>query len=118
MDLQSGLLARLMDATAMRQRVVSHNISNLNTPGYQRLEVDFESQLAKALNSTDPKSADFSQIEMQVHEVPGNAVRADGNSVDLDQEIGDLQRTAMLFQTYTTLLQSRIGMMHRAMESR
>jgi hypothetical protein len=49
LDAQAGLLSQLMDATAMRQQVVTHNLANLNTPGYQRLEATFEDQFQKAV---------------------------------------------------------------------
>ncbi|MDD4343348.1 MAG: flagellar basal body protein, partial [Eubacteriales bacterium] len=31
-----------MDASALKQRVTSNNIANINTPGYKREYVDFE----------------------------------------------------------------------------
>lgn len=41
--------ARLaLDATVLRHQVIAHNIANASTPGYQPLQVDFESQLAWA----------------------------------------------------------------------
>jgi flagellar basal-body rod protein FlgB len=119
LDAQSGLLARLMDATALRQRVVSRNIANLHTPGFHRLEVDFEERLAKAMSAPPAAGkANPADVQTKVQETKGLASRVDGNNVDMDREIGELQRTAMLFQTYTQLLQTRMGMMRRAMESR
>lgn len=116
LDPQTGLLARLMDATALRQRVVSHNIANMNTPDFHRLEVDFENRFAEAMSA--PASAGTADVQAKVQETKGLATRANGNNVDMDQEIGELQRSAMLFQTYTQLLHTRMGMMRRAMEGR
>jgi flagellar basal-body rod protein FlgB len=114
LDPQSGLLSKLMDATAVRHEVVSHNLANLNTPGYQRLEATFEDQFQKALFGT----ADVSRaegIKARVQPAQDATTRPDGNSVDLDKELGELQRTALMFPTYTKLLEARIGMMRRAM---
>ena len=117
LDAQAGLLSQLMDATAVRQQVVSQNLANLNTPGYQRLEVTFEDQFQKALaGSGDPARA--ADVKASVKQSEGGTTRPDGNSVDLDQEMGELQRTALMFQTYTKLLETRIGMMRRAMDGR
>ena len=116
LDPQSGLLSKLMDATAVRHEVVSHNLANLNTPGYQRLEATFEDQFQKALSG----SADVSRaegIKAVVQPAKDATTRPDGNSVDLDKELGELQRTALMFQTYTKLLEARLGMMRRAMNS-
>jgi len=117
LDAQAGLLSKLMDATAVRQQVVSHNLVNLNTPGYQRLEATFEDQFQAALSgSGDVSRADG--IKAQVVTSKDATARADGNTVDLDRELGELQRTALMFQTYTKLLEARLGMMRRAMDSR
>jgi flagellar basal-body rod protein FlgB len=117
LDAQAGLLSQLMDATALRHQVVTHNLANLNTPGYQRLEATFEDQFQKALAG----SADASRAEgIKARVVASNdaSTRSDGNNVDLDRELGELQRTALMFQTYTKLLEARLGMMRRAMDSR
>lgn len=117
LDAQAGLLSRLMDATAVRQEVVSQNLANLNTPGYQRLEATFEDQFQKALSgSGDVAKAEGIKARVQASE--DASTRPDGNSVDLDKELGELQRTALMFQTYTKLLEARLGMMRRAMNSR
>jgi flagellar basal-body rod protein FlgB len=117
LDAQSGLLSQLMDATALRHQVVTHNLSNLNTPGYQRLEATFEDQFQKALaGSGDSSRAEG--IKARVTASDDAPTRSDGNNVDLDREVGELQRTALMFQTYTKLLEARLGMMRRAMDSR
>lgn len=101
----------------MRQQVVSHNLANVNTPGYQKLEVTFEDQFAKALaGSTDVSSA--ADVKARVQQSKDISTRPDGNTVDLDHEMGEMQRTALMFQTYTKLLETRLGMMRRAMDSR
>jgi flagellar basal-body rod protein FlgB len=116
LDPQTGLLARLMDAATTRHRVVSHNIANLNTPGYRRQEVQFEEQLARAMQAPggDPEAA--MNVSPVMKETQNIRERADGNTVDLDREAGELQRTALLFQTYTQILQARLGMIRRAMD--
>jgi len=117
LDAQAGLLSKLMDATATRHQVVTHNLANLNTPGYQRLEATFEDQFQKALSgSEDPSRAEG--IKAKVVASEDASTRSDGNNVDLDRELGELQRTALMFQTYTKLLEARLGMMRRAMDSR
>ncbi|HVJ68303.1 MAG TPA: flagellar basal body rod protein FlgB, partial [Caulifigura sp.] len=107
LDPQSGLLSQLMDATALRQQAVSHNLANLNTPGYQRLEVSFEDQFQKALSGAGDVSR-AEGIKAKVEVSKDASARSDGNTVDLDKEVGELQRTALMFQTYTKLLEARL----------
>jgi flagellar basal-body rod protein FlgB len=42
----SALLKLALDAAAMRQRTIAHNIANANTPGYQPQRVSFEERFA------------------------------------------------------------------------
>jgi flagellar basal-body rod protein FlgB len=44
----SKLMGKALDAYNMRQKAIASNVSNIDTPGYKRLEVSFEEQLAKA----------------------------------------------------------------------
>ena len=117
LDAHSGLLSQLLDATVVRQQVVSHNLANVNTPGYQKLEVTFEEQFAKALSGSNDIST-ATDVKARVQTSKDAATRPDGNTVDLDHEMGEMQRTALMFQTYSKLLETRLGMMRRAMESR
>ena len=51
-----------LDAAAMRQKVISNNIANINTPGYQAKAVAFEEHLNKAMGNDDEDG--FSQAAM------------------------------------------------------
>ena len=107
----SDLLGRLISATEMRQRVISHNIANVNTPNYQRIDVDFERQLADELNGRIAEQASPSIVLTK-----GLTARGDGNNVDIDREIGQLNKNAMLQQTYIQLLGSQLERMRLAIE--
>jgi flagellar basal-body rod protein FlgB len=49
------LLNRAMDVGMLRDSVYANNLANQDVPGFKRTEVNFEAQLAKALNSQDYK---------------------------------------------------------------
>jgi flagellar basal-body rod protein FlgB len=51
------LLNRAMDVSMLRDSVYADNLANQGVPGFKRTEVNFEAQLAKALNSQDYKPA-------------------------------------------------------------
>jgi flagellar basal-body rod protein FlgB len=108
---QFDLLSRLISATDLRQRVISNNLTNVNTPNYQRLDVDFETQLAQELTGHSSQVA-----APRIVEVRGLTSRADGNNVDIDREIGHLGKNAMLQQTYLQLLGSHLEQMRLAIE--
>jgi len=113
---QTELLTRLMQASEVRHRVVSQNLANVNTPGYRRLKVDFEDELAKQiLNGADDEAPPV--INTQVVEDKSRTPRADGNTVDIDLEIGEMQRNAMMYQTYSQLLAAQFSTMRLAISS-
>lgn len=108
---QADLLSQLLHAADMRHRAVSQNLANVNTPGYQRLRVEFEEQLARQLRQPRADAPAIAPAVVKDMSRPG---RPDGNNVDVDVEIGELQRNALLYQTYAQVLASQFGMMRRA----
>lgn len=111
---QTELLTKLMEVSDMRHRVVSQNLANVNTPGYQRLKVDFEDALTREIQ--EGNIGDL-QINPEIIEDKTRPARADGNNVDIDLEIGELQRNAMMYQTYSQLLASQFATMRLAISS-
>ena len=49
---QFDLLGRLIEASEMRQRVIANNLTNVTTPNYRRMDVEFETQLAQELQGS------------------------------------------------------------------
>ena len=49
------LLHRAMDAGTVRRNVIANNIANADTPGFKRSNVNFESELKRALESEKTK---------------------------------------------------------------
>jgi flagellar basal-body rod protein FlgB len=113
---QSDLLARLMDVAQLRHRVISQNLANVNTPGYHQLDVSFEEAFSRALGKKGEQGA--LGIRPRIVEGQGNAQRQDGNTVDLDKEVGSLNKNSLMFSTATQMLISRINMMRSAITGR
>ncbi|WP_437205276.1 flagellar basal body rod protein FlgB [Planctomicrobium sp. SH664] len=112
---QLGALAKLMDVADLRHHVISQNLANVNTPGYQRLDIDFEKEFSKAIQKGGVEAT--AGLKPRVIEEAGLAARTDGNNVDVDREIGELNRNALQFQTYSQLLSSQFDLMRRATRS-
>jgi flagellar basal-body rod protein FlgB len=105
------LLARTLDAASLRHRAIAANIANVNTPGYSRVEVAFEEDLAARLR--DGEVGDIGQVQPRVVEAAGGAVRADGNNVSLEQEMTDLAKNTLLYNTAAQLLATQLAI-HRS----
>lgn len=111
---QLQLLQRLLHGASLRQKVLSHNVANVNTPGYHRKSVSFEQQLSAL--TADPEK--HQNLEPMIFETEGLPERADGNNVDIDREIGELNKNALLYQTYAQILASKMSMMRTAITGR
>jgi flagellar basal body rod protein FlgB len=59
-----------MDGLMERQQAISSNIANVVTPGYQRKEVAFESQLAQIIEGEDLK--DYIKGQNSIEYIPPN----------------------------------------------
>jgi len=109
---QMNHLNQLMNAAQLRHGVISQNLANVNTPGYQRLDVQFEELLAAHLKSGESIPGSVPQPQVVPEEGLNN--RFDGNNVDIDREISQLNRNAMMYQTYSQLMGSQFDLFRRA----
>jgi flagellar basal-body rod protein FlgB len=108
-----GILAQTMDVAALRHRVIAQNVANVNTPGYRRREVTFEADLAKALAAPEP----IAHVKPQVVVADGPE-RVDGNTVDIDREMNDLGRNALIYQAAAQIISSRVASLRAAIAGR
>jgi flagellar basal-body rod protein FlgB len=110
----SDLLPHLVEATNLRHRVLAMNIANINTPGYRRLDVDFEGSLQKQLS----EGGRAAEMQPRVVEGGGGLARADGNNVDIDREMGRLTKNALLHSLYSQLQAGNMARMRTAITGR
>ena len=107
-DMNYNLLRNALNASSMRQEIISSNISNVNTENYKVGQVQFESLLSQSKNSLRMKQTnelhigfdDLSQIDPVVTKKTGTAVKENGNNVDIDMEMTNQAQNSL----YTTRL--------------
>ncbi len=100
------ILDRAADAGWLRNEAISNNISNVDTPGYKRQDVAFESVLKKALGhsryqSTDAKVSAAKSKDLSVRTYTDNesfSYRLDGNNVDIENENVMLAENQLKYQ--------------------
>ena len=104
-DVGFRVIAKMLDGCALRHKVIAANLANAETPGFRRMEVRFEDQLAQAIQEEDTNAIDEAQPEV----VPGaGKARADGNNVDFGTELGDLTKNTMVFNTFAEIAAARL----------
>jgi flagellar basal-body rod protein FlgB len=108
---QFMLLERFLDASSMRQTLVSTNIANVDTPGYHTRDVDFRGELQRAVNGEDT-----SQTSPLVLPVRGLIARPDGNNVSVDRESLLLAEVQLEFKTATAILRSQFAQINTAIK--
>ncbi len=104
-------LTRALDLTTLRQRVVSENIANIDTPGYQTRDIDFAGEFQKALQGDD---LDAGSEAVAVHTLRGLEQRPDGNNVSIDRESLLMAQNQLQFQTGVAVLRSEFSRLQLA----
>ncbi|NLN77779.1 MAG: flagellar basal body rod protein FlgB [Armatimonadetes bacterium] len=115
-DITSAALAKTLDAAAARQKTIANNIANVETPGFKRGTVSFESELRRVLDaSTESEIREGLQKLTPIQETDYQSPsRPDGNNVNIDAEISDLARTSLKYRAAATLLENKTGMLRAA----
>jgi flagellar basal-body rod protein FlgB len=107
---QLSLAAALRGASA-RQSALAGNLANVDTPGYERKDVDFHDALRAAVGAGDSPS----NLSFTAQADPTAAVRADGNSVDVDRENSELSQNALEYDALARVASARIDILKTAM---
>ena len=111
-----NVLTQMLDAAALRHRVIAQNVANVNTPGYKRREVVFETDLAKALAA--PDGAATAHVEPKIVLSEDGPERVDGNNVDIDREMNEMTKNSLLYQAAAQIIASRVASMRAAIAGR
>lgn len=101
-----NVLDRAADAAWQRNEAISNNIANVDTPGYKRQDVAFESVLQQALGSNRYESMDDKVANVNLSRLRGRAYvdyanysyRLDGNNVDIENENVMLAENQLKYQ--------------------
>lgn len=101
-----NVLDRAADAAGQRNEAISNNIANVDTPGYKRQDVAFESVLQQALGNNRYESMDDKVANVDLSRLRGRAYldyanysyRLDGNNVDIENENVMLAENQLKYQ--------------------
>ena len=101
-----NVLDRAADAAWQRNEAISNNIANVETPGYKRQDVAFESVLQQALGNNRYESMDDKVANVDLSRLRGRAYvdyanysyRLDGNNVDIENENVMLAENQLKYQ--------------------
>lgn len=120
-----NVLDKAADASWLRETAITNNLANIDTPGYKRQDVDFQSVLKKELGmskytSLDKKirglNGDLSGLTVSTYTDSANySYRLDGNNVDVDTENVELASEQIRYEALTSSINSQFNCMKAAM---
>ncbi|UXC28974.1 flagellar basal body rod protein FlgB [Aliarcobacter butzleri] len=102
----TGNLFEQLNFRGEKQKVISSNIANVNTPNYKTKDLVFQKELDKNSNMLQLKrttnnhmyNLDFTQSSNQkLIQVPGLVEQNDGNNVNLDSQMSEQSKNKILF---------------------
>ncbi len=121
------VLGNAMDLMEKRQKVISSNIANKDTPGYSAARLEFEQELQNRISesgtrqvATNPKhfpdGGGFSPVQGSVERDHSAAQIGDENSVNLDQEMLDLSENQIRFEAASQILRQRFALIQYVLQ--
>lgn len=103
-----GVLQFAVDGLAQQQQTIANNLANNDTPGFTAQDVDFQSSLQQALDSSTGGTA-------QVTVTPDPAPYAtDGNNVDTSSQLVAAEQTTLQYQTMVDMLNQQFSLIQQA----
>lgn len=112
-----NLTKNALDVSALRQRAISSNLANINTPGFKANKVEFEGLLAKAREGISMKKThkdhfgiskmeDIDPIEKRRGDTSFND---NENNVDIDLEMTELAANELYYNALMKQLNRKLS---------
>ncbi len=127
------ILHRSMDASMLRQSVIANNIANVDTPGFRRSQVNFESSLKRALEAEQAaphrfQAARTHEGHREFHQVPDyreveprrvldwqTQAKNNENNVDIEVETMNMLNNMLSYQMMTESVNQQFQRLNIAM---
>ena len=102
-DKTNGILEHMLDVTAFRNKVLTSNIANADTPGYKAKDISFQKEMEKAAG-TEGKSG------FDIYESATTVPNRDGNTVNVDIEMAKVAENTLIYDTAVQLMAMKARM--------
>ena len=124
-------IEKALDATALRQQVISDNLANVNNPDYQAKSVAFDKQLREAMDhdnakgkpgaftfeSNLPKNLQLEQMGGWTKENLAPTMGTVDGAIDVNTEMSSLAKNQILYQAYTSKVSGIYGALKWVVEN-
>lgn len=110
---------KMLDATALQQEAIASNLSNIEKPGYKRidLEASFASQLKSAIGGKDIEQILSLKPSLTVDSTAVSNTK-DGNTVQLEKEMLKMNQNSVAHAVETQLVTGQLLRLRLAITGR
>ena len=123
----TGTLFEQLNFRAEKQKVISSNIANINTPNYKTKDLIFEDELKAVDNTLQMKQTNskhlssinngLSNINPKLIDVKGLPEQNDGNNVNLDTQMSEMSKNKILFDAIQSSIKRDSRLFRSVIES-
>lgn len=112
-------IKKMMDATALQHEAIASNLSNVEKPGYKRLDVDssFSNELKRAIGGNDAEQISSLKPKLSVDATAVSNTK-DGNSVQLEKELIKMNQNTVAHAVETQLVTGQLLRLRLAITGR
>ncbi|MBD3246343.1 MAG: flagellar basal body rod protein FlgB [Candidatus Omnitrophica bacterium] len=123
------VLEKSLEGLSRRHDALTNNIANVDTPHYNRKDVNFRDTLKQVikedtsrvnLHTTDPGhiglSVQRNGPSFSIEAVNDTAYRNDRNNVDIEKEIVEINKNSLLYNAATDMLNNEFFLLRYAIE--
>lgn len=131
-------LEMMLKFSGQRQRILSHNIANIDTPNFQPKDADpraFQEMLGEAIDARREKTGgafgnlewretreitrtERGELKVEAQSETGGMLHHDRNNSDLERMMQDLVENAAMYRVAADLLRSQRTQLHTAIAQR
>lgn len=126
-DSTVNLLGNSLDLRAQRQKLLSSNIANQETPGYRAVDINFEQEMKKAersmpsghLTGTNMRHISTGSPSTLVPTVVDRVTDLEGydkNSVGIEAEMARLSENSIMYKTSAQMLKYKFNLLMTAIK--
>jgi len=91
------ILEHMLDVAAFRNKVLTSNIANADTPGYKAKDISFQKEMEKAAGTELNTGFD-------IYETETTMPNRDGNTVNINIEMAKVAENTLIYDTAVQLL--------------
>ena len=125
----SSKLFEQLNFRGERQKVISSNIANINTPGYKTKELVFEDELKNSITNNSLQmtatnsrhmpnvNSSLANSNPKLMEVENLEEQNDGNNVNLDTQMGEMSKNKVLFDAIQSSIKRDSKLFRSVVES-